>query len=98
MRPSPNGSTNSTPSAARAATGCFIFPPAPTSSRSSSENLRKSGLNKTKEGSWARVIVEKPFGTDLPSARLLNDLVAGTSPKTTPSASTTTSARRPRRT
>ena len=39
------------------------------------ENLRKSGLNKAKPGSWARVIVEKPFGTDLPSARRLNDLV-----------------------
>ncbi|MDX2081509.1 MAG: glucose-6-phosphate dehydrogenase [Terrimicrobiaceae bacterium] len=39
------------------------------------ENLRKSGLNKAREGSWARVIVEKPFGTDLPSARELNDLV-----------------------
>jgi glucose-6-phosphate 1-dehydrogenase len=39
------------------------------------ENLRKSGLNSTKPGSWARLIVEKPFGTDLPSARRLNDLV-----------------------
>ncbi len=39
------------------------------------ENLSKSGLNKVREGSWARVIVEKPFGTDLPSARALNDLV-----------------------
>ena len=29
------------------------------------ENLRKSGLNKAPSGSWARVIVEKPFGTDL---------------------------------
>ncbi len=39
------------------------------------ENLRKSGLNRAKPGSWARLIVEKPFGTDLPSARRLNDLV-----------------------
>ena len=39
------------------------------------ENLRKSGLNKAAPGSWARVIVEKPFGTDLPSAKRLNDLV-----------------------
>jgi Glucose-6-phosphate 1-dehydrogenase len=39
------------------------------------ENLRKSGLNEPRHGSWARVIVEKPFGTDLPSARRLNDLV-----------------------
>jgi glucose-6-phosphate 1-dehydrogenase len=33
------------------------------------ENLRKSGLNRAQADSWARVIVEKPFGTDLPSAR-----------------------------
>ena len=39
------------------------------------ENLRKSGLNEAPEGSWARVIVEKPFGTDLPSAQVLNQLV-----------------------
>lgn len=39
------------------------------------ENLRKSGLNKAKDGSWVRVIVEKPFGTDLPSAQVLNTLV-----------------------
>ncbi len=39
------------------------------------ENLRKSGLNTAKPGSWARVIVEKPFGTDLPSAQTLNELV-----------------------
>lgn len=39
------------------------------------ENLRKSGLNRAQPGSWARVIVEKPFGTDLPSAQRLNELV-----------------------
>lgn len=39
------------------------------------ENLRKSGLNRAKDGSWARVIVEKPFGTDLPTAQILNNLV-----------------------
>lgn len=39
------------------------------------ENLRKSGLNEPAEGSWARVIVEKPFGTDLPTAQELNSLV-----------------------
>ncbi len=39
------------------------------------ENLRKSGLNTAKEGSWVRVIVEKPFGTDLPSAQVLNKMV-----------------------
>lgn len=39
------------------------------------ENLRRSGLNRSAEGGWTRIIVEKPFGTDLPSARHLNDLV-----------------------
>jgi glucose-6-phosphate 1-dehydrogenase len=38
-------------------------------------NLRASGLNQTPDGGWARVIVEKPFGTDLPSARTLNTMV-----------------------
>ena len=41
------------------------------------ENLRLSGLNRGGKGGWARVIVEKPFGTDLASARSLNDLVGG---------------------
>jgi glucose-6-phosphate 1-dehydrogenase len=39
------------------------------------ENLRKSGLNQARPGSWARLIVEKPFGTDLPTAQELNQLV-----------------------
>ncbi|MFV0416101.1 MAG: glucose-6-phosphate dehydrogenase [Chthoniobacterales bacterium] len=39
------------------------------------KNLSKSGLNKTTNGSWARVIVEKPFGVDLPTAQNLNSLV-----------------------
>ncbi|MGI8438446.1 MAG: glucose-6-phosphate dehydrogenase [Chthoniobacterales bacterium] len=38
------------------------------------EHLKAAGLNKPKNG-WARVIVEKPFGTDLKSARHLNELV-----------------------
>lgn len=38
-------------------------------------HLEKSGLNKAPEGSWARVIVEKPFGSDLDSAQKLNALV-----------------------
>lgn len=41
-------------------------------------NLKKVGLHKTTEGSWARVIVEKPFGTDLASARELNRIVSST--------------------
>jgi len=41
------------------------------------EHLRQSGLNKAREGSWARVIVEKPFGVDLPTAVELNNMVEG---------------------
>ena len=37
--------------------------------------LRESGLCSAPPGSWSRVIVEKPFGTDLASARELNSLV-----------------------
>lgn len=39
------------------------------------QNLKAAGLTSAKEGSWARVIVEKPFGTDLASARELNSVV-----------------------
>jgi len=45
------------------------------------ENLRASGLTRAPSGGWARVIVEKPFGTDLPSARALNELVEGAFPE-----------------
>lgn len=41
------------------------------------KNLRESGLSQAPEGGWTRVIVEKPFGTDLPSARKLNGMVEG---------------------
>jgi glucose-6-phosphate 1-dehydrogenase len=40
------------------------------------KNLKAAGLNKAKEGSWARVIIEKPFGRDLASARKLNRIVS----------------------
>jgi glucose-6-phosphate 1-dehydrogenase len=40
------------------------------------EKLAKFGLNEAKPGSWARVIVEKPFGKDLKSARELNRVVS----------------------
>ena len=39
------------------------------------EHLKAADLNQTCKGSWARVIVEKPFGTDLESARELNRIV-----------------------
>jgi glucose-6-phosphate 1-dehydrogenase len=40
------------------------------------EHLKKAGLNKPKsEKSWARIIIEKPFGHDLESAKELNKKV-----------------------
>jgi glucose-6-phosphate 1-dehydrogenase len=39
------------------------------------KNLRTVGLNKAKENAWARIVVEKPFGSDLDSARKLNRIV-----------------------
>lgn len=41
-------------------------------------NLKNAGLNVAKPGTWARVIVEKPFGTDLKTARHLNEVVNAT--------------------
>ena len=38
--------------------------------------LARSGLSKQPEGAWRRVVVEKPFGHDLVSARELNDVVS----------------------
>jgi glucose-6-phosphate 1-dehydrogenase len=35
-------------------------------------------LNEAKPGRWARVVIEKPFGTDLASAQALNAAVSGT--------------------
>src|SRR5215471_843622 len=34
--------------------------------------LGTSGLSRERDGAWRRVIIEKPFGTDLASARALN--------------------------
>lgn len=39
-------------------------------------HLGAAGLAKPKNRSWTRVIVEKPFGRDLESARQLNDVVS----------------------
>ena len=44
-------------------------------------HLRESGLSTATPGSWARVIVEKPFGKDLKSAQLLNTLVSEVFPE-----------------
>lgn len=39
-------------------------------------HLRQAGLNRAADGCWARVVCEKPFGTDLASARRLNQVVS----------------------
>src|SRR5947209_551357 len=44
-------------------------------------NLKNAGLNQSPNGGWSRVIVEKPFGTDLASARELNRVVESAFPE-----------------
>src|SRR6266436_6337443 len=53
----------------------FYFAVAPDQFEPILKHLKTAGLNQTREGSCARVIVEKPFGTDLDSARELNRVV-----------------------
>ncbi|MDV3124811.1 glucose-6-phosphate dehydrogenase [Mycobacterium sp. 21AC1] len=45
------------------------------------EQLRKSGLAQSQGGSWSRVVIEKPFGHDLASARELNGVVNSVFPE-----------------
>ena len=54
----------------------FYFAAGPDQFETILKNLKAAGLNRAKEGSWARVIIEKPFGTDLASARELNQVVS----------------------
>jgi glucose-6-phosphate 1-dehydrogenase len=44
------------------------------------EQLRRSGLAEQQEGHWRRVVIEKPFGSDLKTARELNDVVESVFP------------------
>ncbi|MFC7492438.1 MULTISPECIES: glucose-6-phosphate dehydrogenase [unclassified Knoellia] len=44
------------------------------------EQLKRSGLSTAAPGSWRRVVIEKPFGHDLKSARELNEIVADVFP------------------
>ncbi|MEO5366690.1 MAG: glucose-6-phosphate dehydrogenase [Magnetococcus sp. WYHC-3] len=39
------------------------------------QGLKRSGLSRQDQGGWRRIVVEKPFGTDLASARALNALL-----------------------
>src|SRR5947208_2856366 len=54
----------------------FYFAAAPDQFEPILKNLKAAGHNKAKEGSWARVIIEKPFGRDLASAQELNRVVS----------------------
>ncbi|NMN93534.1 glucose-6-phosphate dehydrogenase [Nocardiaceae bacterium YC2-7] len=47
------------------------------------EQLSKSGLAKREEGQWRRVVIEKPFGHDLASAKELNAVVNRVFPEET---------------
>ncbi|MFD1713545.1 glucose-6-phosphate dehydrogenase [Amnibacterium flavum] len=44
------------------------------------EQLRRSGLADQVPGQWRRVVIEKPFGSDLKTARELNDVVESVFP------------------
>ncbi|MBH0054191.1 glucose-6-phosphate dehydrogenase [Salinibacterium sp. SWN139] len=44
------------------------------------EQLRNSGLAEQRDGQWSRVVIEKPFGSDLTTARELNDVVESVFP------------------
>ena len=44
------------------------------------EQLKASGLADPAPGSWRRVVIEKPFGSNLASARRLNDVVESVFP------------------
>ncbi len=59
----------------------FYLASSPTEFDTILENLSRSGLSRAKDGAWARLVVEKPFGTDLPSARHLNTSVASAFPE-----------------
>jgi glucose-6-phosphate 1-dehydrogenase len=41
------------------------------------EHLGESGLGSEQNGCWRRVVIEKPFGHDLPSAQALNNQILG---------------------
>jgi glucose-6-phosphate 1-dehydrogenase len=45
------------------------------------EQLQKSGLARPQQGRWSRVVIEKPFGHDLQSARELNAVVNSVFPE-----------------
>ncbi|HYO85413.1 MAG TPA: glucose-6-phosphate dehydrogenase [Dermatophilaceae bacterium] len=55
----------------------FYLSVPPAMSAAVCRQLARSGLSTSHSTSWRRVVVEKPFGHDLASARELNDIVEG---------------------
>jgi glucose-6-phosphate 1-dehydrogenase len=53
----------------------FYLSVSPTEYEGILTQIAAAGLNQTRSGAWTRVIVEKPFGTDLASAHELNEVV-----------------------
>ncbi|GIH65511.1 glucose-6-phosphate 1-dehydrogenase [Microbispora siamensis] len=45
------------------------------------EQLKRTNLAKAPEGAWRRVVIEKPFGHDLKSARELNEITSAVFPE-----------------
>jgi glucose-6-phosphate 1-dehydrogenase len=59
----------------------FYFAIPPKSFPTVCEQLDKSGLARAHDDSWSRVVIEKPFGHDLDSARDLNKVVNSVFPE-----------------
>lgn len=59
----------------------FYLAVAPAECEGILKRIRQFGLNQAREEGWARVVVEKPFGTDLPSAHALNTVVGRAFPE-----------------
>jgi glucose-6-phosphate 1-dehydrogenase len=55
----------------------FYLATPPTAFAAIARQLSRSGLSRESDGCWRRVIVEKPFGTDLCSAQKLNRELVG---------------------
>jgi glucose-6-phosphate 1-dehydrogenase len=60
---------------------CFYLAIPPKSFPAVLEQLYNAGLDKPQDGSWRRVVIEKPFGHDLDSARDLNKVVNNVFPE-----------------
>jgi glucose-6-phosphate 1-dehydrogenase len=60
---------------------CFYLAIPPKSFPAVLEQLSKGGLARPQQDSWRRVVIEKPFGRDLDSARELNQLVNSVFPE-----------------